>query len=89
MLIGKATKFQNYRIKRDSAMYREHYRYFLVTALIRSSSISIIAEDEQNRLVDLDRKAMQLVDVSSNVSVKKSGKGKLTFKGNQSLVSGV
>jgi hypothetical protein len=39
-------EISDYTIKKESAMYGESYRYFLVTSVVRSPSISIIAEDE-------------------------------------------
>ncbi len=77
------------RFKKDSAMYGEDYRYFLVAKMVRSPSINIIAEDEQMRGVDVDVKAIQLAGVSTGVSVEKAGKGEVTFKGKQSLAFGV
>jgi hypothetical protein len=82
-------EISDHTIKKDSAMYGEGYRYFLVTAVVRSPSINIIAEDEQMRGVDVDVKAIQVAGVSAGVSVEKAGKGELTFKGKQSLAFGV
>lgn len=58
-------------------MYGEGYRYFLVTAEVRSPSINIIAEDEQKRAVDIRVETLQQL---ANVSA---------FKGKQSLAFGV
>jgi hypothetical protein len=82
-------EISDHTIKKDSAMYGEGYRYFLVTSVVRSPSINIIAEDEQMRGVDVDVKAIQLADVSAGVSVEKAGRGEITFKGKQSLAFGV
>ena len=70
-------------------MYGEGYRYFLVTAVVRSPSINIIAEDEQMRTVDIDVETLQLANISPDISAEKVGKGEITFKGKQSLVFGV
>jgi hypothetical protein len=82
-------EISDHTIRKDSAMYGEDYRYFLVTAVVKSPSINIIAEDEQMRAVDVDLKIVQVADVSAGVSVEKAGKGEITFKGKQVLAFGV
>jgi hypothetical protein len=82
-------EISDYTIKKESAMYGESYRYFLVTSVVRIPSISIIAEDEQMRAIDVEAEAVQLAGVSADVSVERSGKGELTFRGKQNLVFGV
>ena len=79
----------DHTIKKESAMYGEGYRYFLVTAVVRSPSISIGAEDEKSRAIDMETQAGHLANISTDVSVERSGYGELTFKGKQNLVLGV
>lgn len=82
-------EISDHTIKKDSAMYGEGYRYFFVTSVVRSPSISVIAEDEQMRAIDVEAQALQLASVTADVSVEKSGKGEITFRGKQNLVFGV
>jgi len=82
-------EISGHTIKKNSAMYGEGYRYFLVTAVVRSPSINIIAEDEQMRTVDIDVETLQLANISPDISAEKVGKGEITFKGKQSLAFGV
>jgi hypothetical protein len=82
-------EISGHRINEKSAMYGEGYRYFLVTAVVKSPSINIIAEDEQKRAVDVDVKALQLANISANVSLEHAGKGEIIFKGKHNLVFGV
>jgi hypothetical protein len=70
-------------------MYGKGYRYFLVTAVVKSPSINIIADDEQKRAVDVDVKALQIANISTNVSLEYAGKGEIIFKGKHNLVFGV
>lgn len=60
------------------AMYGEGYHYFLVTAVVRSPSINIIAEDEQMRRVNIDMETLRLANVSPDISAEKVGKGEIT-----------
>jgi hypothetical protein len=78
-------EISDHTIRKDSAMYGEGYRYFLVTAVVRSTSINVIAQDENTKAVDVDAEALQLADVSADASVEKSAEGELTFKGKESL----
>ena len=80
-------EISGHTIKKNSAMYGEGYRYFLVTAVVRSPSINIIAEDEQMKTVDIDVEA--LANVSPDISAEKVGKGEINFKGKQRLAFGV
>jgi hypothetical protein len=83
-------EISDHTIKKNSAMYGEGYRYFLVTAVVRSPSINIIAEDEQKKGVDIDVEILQqLANISADISVEKAGKGEISFKGKQSLAFGV
>jgi hypothetical protein len=41
------------------------------------------------RAIDVEAEAVQLAGVSADVSVERSGKGELTFRGKQNLVFGV
>src|SRR5262249_41860246 len=61
----------SHTIKKNSAMYGEGYHYFLVTAVVRSPSINIIAEDEQMRTVDIDVETLQLANISPDISGRK------------------
>jgi hypothetical protein len=45
--IGK--NINNYSISKEHGLYVEGYRYFLVTAVVRTNSISIMAENESKK----------------------------------------
>jgi hypothetical protein len=83
-------EISNHTIKKESAMYGEGYRYFLVTAVVRSPSISIVAEDEKSRAIDIEAQSIiQLANISADVSIEKLDHGEITFRGKDNLVFGV
>jgi hypothetical protein len=78
-----------YTFNEKNALYAEGRRYFIVTGVAKSSSISIIAEGDQKQLMDVDAEVKQLVSASGGVSIETSGSGQITFKGTKNLAFGV
>jgi hypothetical protein len=81
-LIGK-------ELMEDHPLYEEDYRYFLVTGVARTPSISIVAESKDGQAVNLDLEALKIGEVSPSVSVAKTGEGEIMFSGERSLAFGV
>jgi hypothetical protein len=86
MLLG--SKLARHTLKKNHALYRKDYRYYLVTAVVRSPSISIVAESNRARAVDLDVKALKS-GAKAAVRVEQSDKGEVTFAGKKKLAFGV
>ncbi len=82
-------KLIKHHIMEEHALYVEGYHYYLVTAVARSPSISIMAEDNNSILMNIDLEAMKIIDVSAGASVTKSNEGEVTFAGKKSLAFGV
>jgi hypothetical protein len=78
-----------YHVKEDSNLSEEGQRYYIVTGLAKSPSISIIAEGENQKKLDIDAKAGGISTISSDVSIQKSQEGKIIFNGQKRLVFGV
>jgi hypothetical protein len=87
MLLG--SKLMKHKIITGHALYNKAYRYYLVTAVVRSSSISIIAEDETAKTVNVDLDALEIAKASAGISATKSNEGEITFTGRKSLAFGV
>lgn len=87
LLLG--SKLIRHKLVEDHPLYEEGYRYYLVTAVARTPSISIIAENAKTKAVNVDVGAMQIADVATGVSVEKSSEGEVTFVGGKSLAFGV
>jgi hypothetical protein len=79
----------NRKIAENHALFDEEYTYYVVTAVARSSSISVIGETEAEKSVTGALEAMHLGGVDAGVSVKTSGEGEVTFAGNKKLAFGV
>jgi hypothetical protein len=88
--ISLGTKLMSRRVREGHPMVARGYRYYLVTAVARSPSISVMAEGEGETKLDLNAKAMKgLIGGSGGVSVKKSSVGELTYSGKRRLAFGV
>jgi hypothetical protein len=78
-----------YHVKEDSSLSEEGRRYYIVTGLAKSPSISIIAEGNNQKQLDIDAQVAGISDISSDVSVKKAHEGKTVFEGKDRLVFGI
>jgi len=74
---------------RTTSLLHENRRYYFVTAVVRSSSISFIALDANSRAVDIGAGIDQLADLDANVSVERSGGEEITVRGPKQLAFGV
>jgi hypothetical protein len=79
----------NYRIMKENALYAKDRRFYIITAVARSSSIGIISEHNSKQTVDVDTGIMNLAKVSGGISIENSGAGQITFKGQKNLAFGV
>lgn len=78
-----------YKFNTRNALYDENRRYFVVTAIAKSPSISIVLDRDQKQVMNIDPEIKQLVNASAGVSIETSGSGQITFKGDKSLTFGV
>jgi hypothetical protein len=82
-------KLIRHQLMEDHPFYDEGYRYYVVTAVIRTKSISIIGEGDQTKSGTVKVGAIKIADVSTGVSVEESSGGEVTFIGEKNLVFGV
>jgi hypothetical protein len=59
--------------------------YFIAAAVVRSPSISVIAEDSRARKVDLGAEVLAAVDGHAGVAFEAAGDGEVTFRGDTPL----
>ncbi len=78
-LVGQKMKEQH-----RNSFYGKGYRYFVATAVARSQSISIIAEDQNMKALDMDIDP-SLMKISPKLAVYSSRKGEVTFQGKKKL----
>jgi hypothetical protein len=70
-------------------MWSPSNRYYLVTAVARTPSITVIAKDDRSHTVDVDVEVIKLATVSTGVSVDGSSDVGITYKGAKKLAFGV
>jgi len=79
----------NRKIVKNHALFNPDYSYYVVTAVARSSSISVSGENEAKESVQGALEAMHLGSVDAGVSIKASSEGEVTFSGDTRLAFGV
>jgi hypothetical protein len=84
-----STLGMGYKFETTNALYKEGRRYFVVTGVAKSPSISIITNADKKQQMDINADVKQLASASANISTEISGSGQITFKGNKSLAFGV
>jgi hypothetical protein len=77
------------RIIQNHPLYSPENKYYLITALARTPSISIVAEDANHRANDVDLTALGLAKISQGLTVVRTNYGELTYSGKSNLVFGV
>lgn len=68
---------------------REGNRYLVAAGFVRSPSITIQAQDETLRAVDLGAGLVKVLEASAAVSAEQSGEGKIVVRGEQPLAIAV
>ena len=79
----------SFGISENHPLYSKKNRYYLVTAVLRTSSLAIVTNDSNHKFVNIEIPVKNLLNVSSNVNVENSSEGQLTFNGLNTLAFGV
>jgi hypothetical protein len=77
------------KLREDFPYVQKGLRFYLVSGVVRTHSISIIGEDKKRKAVNSEVIALKIAGLSGDVSVKKSAKGEVTFSGKRKLAFGV
>jgi hypothetical protein len=81
-LIGK-------KLLEDHPMWSEDNRYYLVTGVARTPSISIVAANGGSSAIQLDLEALKLAGATGALTVARSSESEVTYKGDRPLAFGV
>ena len=87
MLLG--VKLIRRKLMEDHPLHEKGNQYYLVTAVARTPSISIMSESDKEKALTLNVGAMKLAEVATGVSLEESSEGEVTFNGEKSLAFGV
>jgi hypothetical protein len=82
-------KLKGYKIKEGNAAIIPGRKYYAIVAIVRSPSISIIAEDQNQKKVNIEAEASLLAGGSVSVSTENSKESELKFNGKKKLAFGV
>jgi hypothetical protein len=77
------------KLRKEHPLYDEDNRYFVVTGVARTPSVSIVTENKDGQAVNLDLEALKIGELSPSVSAEKTAEGEITFSGEKSLAFGV
>jgi hypothetical protein len=84
-----ANEIQGYQVNLGSALYNRKYHYFIVTAVLRSSSVRVISDTSKEKTTKIGAKAELLAKGKGGLTVNYSEKGKIVFDGEKPLAFGV
>ena len=73
----------------DHPLYAENRRYYVVTGIAKTNSISIQLEGDEKKILDTDANIAQIGSVSGDLKLENNQSGKVTYTGNKDLVFGV
>jgi hypothetical protein len=87
-LFGDSLK--NHNVKTDNPAFDRSYKYFVVMGVIRTNSISIVAENERNQKFDVGIDAASIATISGGIGLATSEQGVITYKNpNKQLAIGI
>jgi hypothetical protein len=81
-LVGK-------RLVEDNPWWSEDNRYYLTTAVARTSSIGVAAEDGSSLGIDVDIEALKIAGASSGFAVERAAENEVVYAGDRPLAFGV
>jgi hypothetical protein len=83
-------KLRNARLDAKNPFIQDGQRYYVTTAVIWATSLTILAEDGAKAAVDVDVDVgAGLLDAEAGLSVEKGGAGELRYEGKRPLAIGV
>ena len=77
------------RLRDDQPLVRKGNDYFITTGVVRSPSISVVAEDERGRVIDLAAEVTAIVDGQAGISSQVTGAAEVTYTGAEPLAVGL
>jgi hypothetical protein len=77
------------RLDPSNALVNAGNRYYLVAGVVRTPSVTLVAEDETARRVELGAGVLKAVDAEAGVSAKRAESGEVTYAGRKRLAIGV
>lgn len=87
LLLGN--RIFKYKFDKSNALYSEDRKFFIVTAIAKSSSITVDFLGDKKNSLDLDIDVLKFADGKGGFKVESSKSGSFTFKGDKNLVFGV
>lgn len=76
-------------LSRNHPLFDEKNRYFLVTAVARSKSLTVAFENEQGQALDLGADVTGMGNADVGVTITRGATGEVTFAGAKALAFGV
>lgn len=77
------------RLADDNPWWSMDNRYYLTSAVARTSSISVVAEDDASSTVSIDVEALKIAGASSGLTVERRSESEIVYSGSRPLVFGV
>jgi hypothetical protein len=83
------TALEGRRFRPGHPLVQPGNEYFVTAAVIRSPSISVVAEDTSTRRVQLGAQVVATIDAHARVTAERSSEGEITYRGDIPLAIGI
>jgi hypothetical protein len=80
---------QGCRVRVDHPLWAERQRYYIVSSVVRSSSLVVVAHASAADVVDLDIDALAAITGSAGLDVERTGEGAVRYRGLRRLAFAV
>lgn len=82
-------KMSGHKIADGEEINGSDNKYYVVTAVVKSPSVNISAEDANSRSLDVNVEAAKMANASGKVSIENAREGEVVYKGDKSIVFGI
>ena len=77
------------RLVESNPLVQPGNEYYVAAGVVRSTAISVVAQDAAKRHVELGAEAAQVLNADVGVTLEEGGNGELTFRGSTPLAIGL
>ncbi len=87
LLFGK--QLINHKLNKQHPSIEPNNRYYVTTAVVRTPSISVIAENDAAETIGLKLDVLKALETEVNIDIRRENSGEITYKGDILLAIGV
>ena len=80
---------RDHKLDPKKSLFDAKRRYFITTAVMRSNALSITAQDDNAKSLNVEIEALRAVSADAGVKMEKDAQNEITFSGRKSLAFGI